>query len=67
MTGLPAGRLFDKGYLRLPLGVASVSLIVATFLVAQCKVYWEFLLCQGLVIGVRTLYWHVSGYPDLSY
>ncbi|KAF7793231.1 hypothetical protein EIP86_004341 [Pleurotus ostreatoroseus] len=54
MTGLPAGRLFDKGYLRLPLGIASVSLIVATFLVAQCKVYWEFLLCQGLVIGLAS-------------
>jgi len=30
-------------------------LVVATFLIAQCTHYWQFLLCQGFAIGVRFL------------
>ena len=41
------------GYVRLPLNIASVLLVAATFLTAQCKEYWQFLLCQGIAIGVR--------------
>ncbi|KAJ3521404.1 hypothetical protein NM688_g9021 [Phlebia brevispora] len=52
MTGIPCGRMFDKGWLRLPLGIASACLITATFLTAQCKEYWQFLLCQGFAIGL---------------
>ena len=54
MPGLFIGQLFDRGYLKLPLFVSSLGLVVCTLLVAQCKVYWEFLLCQGFAVGVST-------------
>ena len=34
--------------------VSSAWLVMATFLVAECKVYWQFLLCQGFAIGVSS-------------
>ena len=30
----------------------SLSLVVATVLVAECRVYWQLLLCQGLMTGI---------------
>ncbi|KAE9391724.1 MFS general substrate transporter [Gymnopus androsaceus JB14] len=45
-------RLLDMGYFRTMLTTASVVFIIATFLIAQCHVYWQFLLCQGLLTGV---------------
>ena len=53
IPGLVTGRLFDMGHFRIPLALATAFLIVATFLVAQCKEYWQFLLCQGFAVGVR--------------
>jgi MFS transporter, MCT family, solute carrier family 16 (monocarboxylic acid transporters), member 10 len=52
LPGLPMGRLFDKGYFKLPLLCASVILVGATFIIAECKEYWEFLLVQGFVTGL---------------
>ena len=52
MPGLAFGRLFDMGYLRLPVGLASALLVACTFLTAECKEFWQFLLCQGFGIGV---------------
>ena len=26
---------------------------VANFLIAECKKYWQFILCQGILLGVR--------------
>jgi MFS family permease len=52
LPGLPVGRLFDRGYFKLPLFCASVILVGATFATAECKEYWQFLLVQGLVIGL---------------
>ncbi|KAF8065358.1 major facilitator superfamily domain-containing protein [Lyophyllum atratum] len=52
---LPAvfvGRLFDLGYFRTIFLTSSALLVTATFLVAECKEYWQFLLCQGIVIGL---------------
>lgn len=46
------GRLFDLGYFRGPYLISSIILVVATFLVAECTEYWQFLLCQGFAIGV---------------
>lgn len=46
------GRLFDLGVFKLPLFVASCLMVLATFLTAECKQYWQFLLCQGFVVGV---------------
>lgn len=55
VPGLVTGRLFDMGVFRVPLTIASVFLVVATMLVAECKTYWQFLLCQGFAVGVRIL------------
>ena len=52
MPGLVVGRIFDMGYTKLPLTIASALLVAATFLTAQCKEYWQFLLCQGFATGV---------------
>lgn len=46
------GRLFDLGYFRSVFLTSSALLVAATFLVAECHVYWQFLLCQGLAVGV---------------
>ncbi|KLO10562.1 MFS general substrate transporter [Schizopora paradoxa] len=51
---LITGRLFDLGYLRVPLFFASCLMIVGTFLTAQCTKYWHFILCQGIVIGISS-------------
>lgn len=52
MPGLVVGRLFDLGYFRQTFFVCSVILVVATFLTAECKEYWHFLLCQGFAVGI---------------
>ncbi|KAI6131938.1 MFS general substrate transporter [Pisolithus thermaeus] len=52
LPGLPTGRLFDLGYFKIPYFVASCGLIACTFLTAECKQYWQFLLVQGLFTGL---------------
>jgi MFS transporter, MCT family, solute carrier family 16 (monocarboxylic acid transporters), member 10 len=52
MPGLFVGRIFDLGWFRLPLFLGSVTVVIAAFLVAECKTYWQFLLCQGILVGV---------------
>lgn len=52
IPGLITGRLFDMGIFKVPLVIASVWLVMATFLVAECRTYWQFLLCQGFAVGV---------------
>ncbi|KAH8106902.1 major facilitator superfamily domain-containing protein [Cristinia sonorae] len=52
--GLITGRMFDKGYLKLPMAIASAVLIVATLLTAECTKYWHFLLCQGFATGIAS-------------
>ncbi|KAF8146854.1 MFS general substrate transporter [Mycena galopus ATCC 62051] len=52
IPGLLSGHYFDRGHLRVPFLTASVALVAATFLVAQCTQYWHFLLCQGFVTGI---------------
>lgn len=54
IPGLVAGRIFDMGLFRIPLLLASIAVVAATFLIAECKEYWQFLLCQGFAVGVRT-------------
>ncbi|CAE6363091.1 unnamed protein product [Rhizoctonia solani] len=49
--GLVVGRLFDLGYFRIPQITASIILVGGTFLTAECKEYWQFLLCQGVGVG----------------
>ncbi|KAF5347922.1 hypothetical protein D9756_010140 [Leucocoprinus leucothites] len=54
LPGLFVGRLFDIGYFRSVFLSCSVALVVATFLIAQCTQYWQFLLCQGFVVGLAS-------------
>ncbi|KAJ7208531.1 major facilitator superfamily domain-containing protein [Mycena pura] len=55
MIFLPAvvvGRLFDIGYFRIPYAAGGLLIVLTTFLVPQCKVYWHYLLCQGFGSGI---------------
>ncbi|KDR69289.1 hypothetical protein GALMADRAFT_256119 [Galerina marginata CBS 339.88] len=52
VPALVVGRLFDLGYFRSIFLTSSVILVVATFLVAECTKYWQFILCQGLLVGL---------------
>lgn len=52
MPGSVTGRLLDMGYYKLPLGIASILLIICALLIAQCTQYRHFLLCQGIGFGV---------------
>jgi hypothetical protein len=56
IQGLLVGRLFDLGYFRIPQITASVVLVGGTFLTAECKEYWQFLICQGVGVGVGFLF-----------
>lgn len=52
---LPAvfmGRLLDIGKFQIPFNTAFVTYIIAIFLSAECKEYWQSLLCQGLLLGM---------------
>ena len=52
IPGLVTGRLFDMGWFKVPLFFSSAFLVLSTFLVAECKEYWQFLLCQGFAVGL---------------
>ncbi|KAJ3512139.1 hypothetical protein NLJ89_g3699 [Agrocybe chaxingu] len=52
LPGLVVGRFFDLGYFRSIFLTSSTILVVATFLVAECKEYWHFVLCQGIMVGL---------------
>ncbi|KAL0563378.1 hypothetical protein V5O48_018691 [Marasmius crinis-equi] len=52
LPGLLAGRLFDLGYFRHMISTSSILIVVATFLIPECKEYWQFLLCQGFAVGI---------------
>jgi MFS transporter, MCT family, solute carrier family 16 (monocarboxylic acid transporters), member 10 len=51
VPGLFIGRLFDRGYFRAPFMIANALLVLATFLVAECKAFWQVVLCQGILTG----------------
>ncbi|KAI9065491.1 MFS general substrate transporter [Trametes sanguinea] len=52
LPGLVVGRIFDMGWTKTPLGVASAVIVAVTFLTAECTQYWQFLLCQGIALGL---------------
>lgn len=52
LPGIVTGRLFDLGYFKIPTTIFSCLLVVCTFLTAECKEYWQFLLCQGFAVGL---------------
>ncbi|EJD00224.1 MFS general substrate transporter, partial [Fomitiporia mediterranea MF3/22] len=52
LPGLLAGRLFDLGYFKQTLIFSLSAMTIANFLTAECTKYWQFILCQGLLLGV---------------
>ncbi|KAI0636537.1 MFS general substrate transporter [Trametes polyzona] len=52
LPGLVVGRIFDMGWTKLPLSLASAIIVTVTFLTAECTKYWHFLLCQGIALGL---------------
>ncbi|KAG7087329.1 hypothetical protein E1B28_013304 [Marasmius oreades] len=46
------GRLSDKGYYHSLSIFFSVTLFLATLLLAQCTAYWHFLICHGFMTGL---------------
>ncbi|KAJ7493761.1 MFS general substrate transporter [Mycena latifolia] len=52
LPGVLVGRIFDIGYFRIPFATGSILIVVGTFLIPLCKMYWHFILCQGFMIGV---------------
>jgi len=52
IPGLLTGRLYDMGYVKVPISIASATLVTSTFLVAECKTYWQLVLCQGILSGI---------------
>jgi MFS transporter, MCT family, solute carrier family 16 (monocarboxylic acid transporters), member 10 len=59
LPALVTGRLLDIGYLHTPMIIASIILVVCTFLIAECHTYWQFLLCQGFGVGVSAVNFRV--------
>ena len=53
MPAVFVGRLFDLGYFRVLFGLGSVGFVMTTLLIAECNQYWQFLLAQGIFVGVR--------------
>ncbi|KAG8892249.1 hypothetical protein FRC00_012400, partial [Tulasnella sp. 408] len=51
VPGLFAGRLFDLGFFHPMMVSASCLLVLATFLVAECHEFWQFMLAQGIATG----------------
>ncbi|KAH7341378.1 MFS general substrate transporter [Rhizoctonia solani] len=52
LPGLVTGRMFDLGYYRGPQLIAAAVFVAGTFLTAECREYWQFLLCQGFAVGL---------------
>ncbi|KAM5536464.1 hypothetical protein V8D89_009900 [Ganoderma adspersum] len=65
--GLFLGRLFDKGYLRLPVFVASAVFVACMFLSAECTQYWQFVLCQGFGLGLSSAVFFQMGEMVLTH
>ncbi|KAL7417054.1 major facilitator superfamily domain-containing protein [Mrakia frigida] len=52
---LPAvimGRLFDTGTFIVPYTISALTYTVSVILIAQCKEYYQFVLCQGVLLGL---------------
>ncbi|KAF2111786.1 major facilitator superfamily domain-containing protein [Lophiotrema nucula] len=50
--GIWVGPLFDRYGPRWIALLGSIGYLVMTFLLAECKVYWQFVLCCGILGGV---------------
>ncbi|PWI76356.1 MFS monocarboxylate transporter [Purpureocillium lilacinum] len=51
-VGTLTGRLVDAGYFRLVFLTGTALLAVGIFTISACTTYWQFLLAQGLCLGI---------------
>jgi MFS family permease len=52
LTGLVAGPLYDRGYLRALLVTGSFLIVFGLTMLSLCTQYWQALLAQGFCIGI---------------
>lgn len=52
--GFIVGPIYDAGFFRYLLSGGSFLIILGTVLQSLCKHYWQYLLAQGLLIGLGT-------------
>lgn len=50
--GVVAGPLYDYGYLQSLVRVGSFLIVFGMMITSLCSKYWQFVLAQGLVIGL---------------
>ncbi|EEU37488.1 uncharacterized protein NECHADRAFT_51300 [Fusarium vanettenii 77-13-4] len=51
-SGFVMGPIYDAGYFRHLLAVGSFFIVVGTVLQSLCNRYWQYILTQGLMIGI---------------
>ena len=54
ITGVIAGPLYDRGYMRTLLLTGSFMVVFGYMMLSICRNYWEVLLAQGFVVGIGT-------------
>ena len=54
MTGLVAGPVYDRGYLRTLITLGSFMVVFGHMMLSLCNAYWQVVIAQGLVIGIGT-------------
>ena len=52
LTGLVAGPIYDRGYLRLLLFTGSFLVVFGFMMLSLCQEYWQALLAQAFCIGI---------------
>lgn len=51
-TGVAAGPIFDRGYLRTLLVLGAFGVVFGQMMLSLCTAYWQVLLAQGFCIGI---------------
>jgi MFS family permease len=51
-AGTLVGPLYDNGHFRLLLAVGTFLIVFAMMMVSLCTEYWQFILAQGIVVGL---------------
>ncbi|KAK3393552.1 major facilitator superfamily domain-containing protein [Podospora didyma] len=52
LVGVIAGPLYDAGYFRHLLMTGLFLIVLGQFMTSLCTVYWQFLIAQGICIGI---------------
>lgn len=51
-SGIVVGPIFDKGYIRLLLGVGAFAIVFGHMMLSIASTYWQILLSQGFCVGL---------------